>query len=123
MTDDFPAMEDYNEGSPKKEQALRYNSGKRKWSLVDFKSLEPMVEVLEYGCIKYSPNNWKQGMPASEVLESMLRHTFSLLNGESKDIESHIDHVGHIQCNAMFLAYILREKPEFNDLTDEGKIQ
>lgn len=119
MANDFPAMEDYNEGTPKKEQALRYNSGKRKWSLVDFKSLEPMVEVLEHGCIKYSPNNWKKGMPASEVLESMLRHTFSLLNGESQDIESKCDHIGHIQCNAMFLAYILREKPEFNDLTNE----
>lgn len=31
------------------EQAIRYNTGKRRWTLVDFKSLESMVEVLEYG--------------------------------------------------------------------------
>jgi hypothetical protein len=68
-------------------------------------------------------NNWKKGMPVSEVVESMLRHTFSLLSGESHDKESLIHHIGHIQCNAMFIAYILREKPEFNDLTDEGKVQ
>ena len=62
MTDDFPAMEDYNEGSPKKEQALRYNSGKRKWSLVDFDSLEGLVEVLEFGANKYSTYLTKEGV-------------------------------------------------------------
>jgi hypothetical protein len=97
-------------------QALRYNQGKVQWSLVDYKSIEPMVRVLEYGCLKYSKNNWKKGMPASQIIESMLRHTFKLLEGELVDPESGIEHVGHIQCNAMFLAYVLREKPEYNDL-------
>jgi hypothetical protein len=36
------------------EQALRYNTGKRQWSLVDFESLEGLVEVLEFGAEKYS---------------------------------------------------------------------
>jgi hypothetical protein len=36
------------------EQSLRYNEGKPQWSLVDFKSLEPMVRVMEYGCQKYT---------------------------------------------------------------------
>jgi uncharacterized protein YuzB (UPF0349 family) len=97
-------------------QALRYNQGKVQWSLVDYKSIEPMVRVLEYGCLKYSKDNWKKGMPASQIIESMLRHTFKLLEGELVDPESGIEHVGHIQCNAMFLAYVLREKPEYNDL-------
>lgn len=98
------------------EQALRYNQGKVQWSLVDYKSIEPMVRVLEYGCKKYAKDNWKKGMPASQIIESMLRHTFKLLEGELTDPESGIEHVGHIQCNAMFLAYVLREKPEYNDL-------
>lgn len=97
-------------------QALRYNQGKVNWSLVDFKSLEPMVDVLAYGTKKYSRDNWRLGMPATQIIESMLRHTFSLLNGEFIDNESLCYHVGHIQCNAMFLAYVLAEKPEFNDL-------
>ncbi len=100
-------------------QALRYNQGKVQWSLVDYKSIEPMVRVLEYGCLKYSKNNWKKGMPASQIIESMLRHTFKLLEGELVDPESGIEHVGHIQCNAMFLAYVLREKPEYNDLRQD----
>jgi uncharacterized protein YuzB (UPF0349 family) len=100
-------------------QALRYNQGKVQWSLVDYKSIEPMVRVLEYGCLKYSKDNWKKGMPASQIIESMLRHTYKLLEGELVDPESGIEHVGHIQCNAMFLAYVLREKPEFNDLQQD----
>lgn len=97
-------------------QALRYNQGKVNWSLVDFKSLEPMVDVLAYGTKKYSRDNWRLGMPATQIIESMLRHTFALLKGERLDNESLCKHVGHIQCNAMFLAYILEEKPEFDDL-------
>lgn len=97
-------------------QALRYNQGKINWSLVDFKSLEPMVDVLAYGTKKYSRDNWRIGMPATQIIESMLRHTFALLKGEKLDNESLCKHIGHIQCNAMFLAYVLEEKPEFDDL-------
>lgn len=96
-------------------QALRYNKGKTKWSLVDFKSLESMVDVLDYGCTKYSRNNWKKGMPITEVSESLLRHMFAFLSGEDKDPESGIDHLGHVMCNAMFLSYIMREEKHFDD--------
>lgn len=87
------------------QKALRYNQGKRKWSLVDFKSLEPMVEVLEFGANKYSPDNWKKGLDNKEMLESLARHLFALMNGEVNDPESGLPHIGHIQCNAMFYSY------------------
>jgi len=67
------------------EQAVRYNTGKRRWTLVDFKSLESMVEVLEYGENKYDKWNWMKGMPVSAVSESLLRHMFAFLDGEDKD--------------------------------------
>ena len=37
-----------------KNTGLRYNQGKPQWSIVHWKSLEPMVRVLEYGAHKYS---------------------------------------------------------------------
>lgn len=98
----------------KKQLADRFNEGKIQWSLVDFKSLEPMVRVLEYGAKKYSKDQWKLGLPTLEVCESLLRHTFAFMNGEDNDSESLLSHIGHIQCNAMFLAYILREKKELD---------
>lgn len=120
----------------KSERALRYNEGKPKWSLVDFDSLEPMVRVLEYGMEKYSVknedgdiietgrDNWKKGMPLSEVMESLFRHTIAIMKGEFIDKESGKPHIGHIMCNAMFASYILKNKPEFIDIkskTNESK--
>jgi len=98
-----------------KKQALRYNEGKLKWSLIDFKSLEGMVRVLEKGSKKYDAHNWKKGMPVSQVSESLMRHLFDFLNGEDYDKETGLHHISHLMCNAMFLEYILREKPEFDD--------
>ena len=105
-------------------QADRFNLQKPKWSQVDFKSLEPMVQVLEYGEIKYSKMNWKKGLPATEIIESLLRHTFAMLGGEELDKESGLPHIGHLLSNGMFLSYVLKEKPEFNDIfkvKEDGK--
>jgi len=87
------------------EKAKRYNSGKLKWSLVHYKSLEPLVKVLEFGTEKYDEHNWKKGLPVNEILESMQRHLASLMDGEINDKESGLPHIGHIMCNAMFYSY------------------
>jgi hypothetical protein len=96
-------------------QALRYNMGKLEWSLVDFDSLEGLVKVLEYGCHKYARNNWKKGMPVTKVSESLMRHLFAFLRGEDVDPESGCRHISHVMCNAMFIEYIMREKPHYDD--------
>lgn len=131
----------------RQENGLRYNGGKRQWSLVDFQSLEPMVQVLEYGMHKYSiyrdidgkeykgrdipfslvegkglqlvmsgRDNWRKGLYVTKCIESLLRHVFALLRGELNDVESGLPHIGHILCNALFISYMLQNKPEFNDL-------
>ena len=84
---------------------MRFNEGKPKWCLVHFKSLEPMVKVLEFGALKYAPKNWQKPMPLDEILNSMQRHLGALIDGEEFDQESGISHMGHIQCNAMFYNY------------------
>lgn len=97
------------------ERALRYNDGKSKWSLVDLNSLEPMVKVLMYGAEKYSPNNWRKGLKVTEIYESMFRHLIQLMGGEDIDSESGLPHIGHIQCNAMFMAYMLENREDMDD--------
>lgn len=107
-----------------KEQALRHNHGKLQWSLVDFESLEPLVEVLEFGAEKYAPNNWKKGLPITKTMESLLRHAFAYLSGEDNDPESGASHIGHIMCNAMFITHMTENKPEFDDrlIKDQPKV-
>lgn len=102
---------------------LRYNSGKLRWTLVDFDALEDMVRVLEFGADKYSADNWKQGLRTTEVSESLMRHLFAYLRGEDLDPESGLPHTGHIMCNAMFLSYLQRFKSEFDSRRlDSNKI-
>jgi hypothetical protein len=106
------------------EKGNRLNQGKPQWSLVDFPSLEGMVRVLEFGAKKYSRSNWKKGLPTTEICESMLRHTFAYLQGEDNDPESGISHIGHIQCNAMFLGHMQKNRPDMDtrDKKEEVKI-
>jgi hypothetical protein len=54
----------------------------------------------------------------------MLRHIFAYLNNEDVDKESGISHIGHIQCNAMFLDYMMKYKPKFDDrYKDKSKLK
>jgi hypothetical protein len=96
-------------------QALRYNEGKLQWSMIDFKSLEGMVRVLEMGAKKYSKDNWKLGMPVTQVCESLMRHLFAYMSGEDTDPESGESHMSHVLVNAMFVEYIMKERSEFDD--------
>lgn len=84
-------------------KADRYNNGKAKYSMIDLTCLEPCARVLEFGAKKYARDNWKKGLPISEVLDSLLRHISAIQRGEFIDPESGLSHVGHIQCNALFL--------------------
>lgn len=79
-------------------------------SMTNLKSLEVMVQVLEYGAGKYSPDNWKAGFKDRECEESMFRHIISYLSGEDLDAESGLSHLGHIMCNCMMLNYHRRKE-------------
>lgn len=108
------------------QQGLRYNTGKRKWSFVPFFTFDPMIRVLEFGAAKYSPWNWTKGLSWTETIESLLRHTYSFLQGEDCDRESNLHHIGHIMCNVMFLSYMIitgkgkDDRHKFTEETTEG---
>jgi hypothetical protein len=92
------------------EQAKRYNTGKLRWSLVDFKSLEEMVKVLEFGAKKYDDDNWKKGLPYKEVCESAMRHLLAFMNGHTLDEETGLTHVAHVMTNMMFLQFYMEQE-------------
>lgn len=96
-------------------QADRFNEGKPEYSYIDLSCLEPCARVLEFGARKYSRNNWKKGMPLNKIVDSMLRHIAALQRGEWIDPESGLPHIGHIQCNALFMG----GPNVINDMTDE----
>jgi hypothetical protein len=96
-------------------RGTRLNAGKPKWSLVPQSALLPMVEVLTFGADKYGPYNWQKGLSIVETCESLKRHLDAFMEGEDKDPESLLSHIGHIQCNSLFLSWMLQNKPELDD--------
>lgn len=88
-----------------KEKSTRHNQGKLKWSLIDYKSMEPLVQVMMQGAEKYGIGNWQIGLDLIEIQESMQRHLAALMDGELKDKESSLFHVGHIMANCMMWQY------------------
>lgn len=86
-----------------KKYADRYNEGKPQYSYIDLNCLKDCAKVLEFGATKYTRNNWKKGMRLNSILDSLMRHISAIQRGEFVDPESGHSHIGHIQCNAMFL--------------------
>ena len=90
----------------KKSLALRFNQGKPDWTLVDFKSLLPLVDVMTYGATKYEKDNWKlECEDPIQHIQSGLRHMLELANGNEVDAESGLPHSGHIIANMMMYNY------------------
>lgn len=93
----------------------RFNDKKLRWSLISWKALEPLVQVLMFGAEKYDDHNWRKGLKYTETCESLQRHLNSFLEGEDNDKESKLSHVGHILCNAMFLSYMTLFRKDLDD--------
>lgn len=71
-----------------------------KW--IDIPWLVGIMEVLEFGAIKYEKDNWKKGFEPERVLNGVFRHCTQFLNGETYDSESGKHHLLHAACGLMF---------------------
>lgn len=96
-----------------RERGTRHNEGKVRWSLVHYKSMEPMIRALMFGANKYGDFNWMKGLNKKQILESLQRHLAALMDEQTHDEESGVHHIGHIMANAMFYSYF--ELPENKD--------
>lgn len=98
-----------------KDQALRYNKGKPMLGLIDAEFEKELGKVLTAGAAKYAKENWRKGLPWSEVVDSMKRHINSFVAGEDKDPETDCHHMAHVACNAMFLVWFATHRKDFDD--------
>ena len=94
---------------------LRYNDGKPRYDLITPFALEELAKVLTKGAEKYAPHNWQRGLSWSSVLASMQRHIEAFKKGEDYDKETGLLHIGHVLCNAMFLAEYYNIYPQGDD--------
>lgn len=93
----------------------RFNTGKIRMDLIDPEAMAGLAAVLTKGAEKYTANNWRDGLPYTETVASLLRHTFAFLGGEDIDKETGLPHVDHMQCNTMFLSNMTKTRPDMDD--------
>ena len=93
---------------------VKYDKDKPQWSLLPFKALTEVVEVLTYGAKKYAPDNWKKVPDAKQrYIDASFRHFTAYIGGEKLDSETGKSHLAHALCCMLFL--LAFEKGEHND--------
>jgi hypothetical protein len=104
-------------------EGIRLNYGKPRYSLINYKALEPLVRVLEFGEKKYTRSNWTLGLKREEILDSLQRHVGELIDKYNKGVpetdeetEEHI--IGHIMANCLFYSYHMQNNSFTNEKTD-----
>lgn len=101
----------YNAGG----QGIKHDVGKPQWNLLPLQYLEGMVRVLEFGARKYSPNNWRRGMPWSQTYNALQRHLIAFMGGQDNDPETGLCHLDHALCCLLFLRAHVAERPALDD--------
>jgi hypothetical protein len=94
---------------------LKYDTEKVRVDLLDPEWLEQVGAVLTFGAKKYAAHNWRGGISYSRLLGACLRHVFAILRGENTDPESGLPHSAHASCCLMFLAFMMKYRPDLDD--------
>jgi hypothetical protein len=90
---------------------MKFDGGKRDFTLLPWPAVEEIVKVLEFGAAKYSRDNWKHVEGAHHrYTKAAFRHLIAYSNGEINDPESGLPHLAHVGCCILFLLAL--EKPE-----------
>lgn len=82
----------------------KFDQNKLDWTLLPWKEVEQVLEILEFGAKKYSRDNWKE-VDSSRYEKAAMRHLVSYVTGEKLDSESGKSHLAHLVCNALFLMW------------------
>ena len=70
--------------------------------------IEAMAKVMDYGDKKHAENHWTSGIPISQLLGALKRHTLCIEKGEVIDAETGESHLAHICVNAMMIFELMR---------------
>ena len=85
----------------------KFDDEKPRWDLLPWSVVSEIVEVLTFGCKKYSPNNWQLVPNARErYFAAAHRHIAAWRSGEQNDNESNLSHLAHAACCLLFLMWI-----------------
>ena len=91
-------------------KGIKFDNGKRRWSLLPWRELGAVIDVLTTGAKKYSDNNWKYVEDGkNRYYDALMRHLTAWWDGEKNDPEDGLHHLAHAICNILFLFWMDNE--------------
>ena len=89
-------------------KGIKLDQNKPNWSLLPYKEVEQIVQVLTFGAKKYQgKDNWKRVPEARErYFSALMRHLTSWWGGEHRDEETGLSHLAHAGCCLLFLMWL-----------------
>lgn len=81
------------------------------WYSVDRESVLAIAETAAEGDTRYGVDNWRKGLPVSNLINHAMDHLFKALDGDSS--EPHIDHA---IWNLGKIKWMAKHKPEMVDV-------
>ena len=97
------------------ETGLKADAEKPPVELLDPYAPEQIALVLAFGAKKYAAHNWRGGIRFTRLLGAAMRHTLAILKGEDNDPESGLPHAAHLGCCAVFLIWMMKDRPDLDD--------
>jgi len=92
-------------------ECLKANEGKIEWSVLPYDALEHVVEVFEFGAVKYGkPYTYRAGITYSKLFSATLRHLIAWWMGEDKADDSKCLHLAHAAANCLMLLAMMNKK-------------
>lgn len=107
--------------------ARRYNKGKLMYNLISHIGLAKLAEVYTKGCEKYTiynedgsikdfgADNWKSGLPFTQIMDSCKRHIQAWESGEDIDPDLKSSHLANAAWNLFTILHLSETKPEFDN--------
>jgi hypothetical protein len=84
--------------------AAKESGGKPPIHLIPPEFILGAARAFEFGARKYSPHNWRKGVPTSELYSALQRHLIAWQAGEDVAADSRLGHLDHAAaCLAMLM--------------------
>ena len=96
-------------------EGAKFDEEKIPLELIPSAALWEMGMVLKYGQKKYGRHNWRKGMAWSRLIGAAMRHLQAFNDGQDRDDESRLSHLGHAMCCLAFLMEYADSHPELDD--------
>jgi hypothetical protein len=93
----------------------RFNEGKAPLDQIPYEAEEAIAKVLLYGQTKYGKNNWRDGLPYSQLIGCAKRHIGKFNKGLDLDDESNLNHVYLAATNLVMLIWMIENRADLDD--------